>query len=656
MDDNSNSQPSNANEQEQEDANDSDVEFVETSVSVVCIDDDNVEMMNSQPNSTAPLVTIHFNNVEVYQKLQKALPVALQALFDEHLPNQPVKIDAGKDGCSLEVHETNSPEMVDDGSSLFVIDSTPMKNKKNDGPIPSYRKSVNKVYDGQTPPSASSSVSKRPKAKQTCWNCEGSHALKDCKQPRNYVRIRQQKELFQKKAERYHADLEQKYGHIRPGHLSLELRNALGLGPRDLPLHVYKMRVFGYPPGWLEDAKITHSGLQLFGSNGDAVQHSDESDGEVDNARRKYDVRKIIEYPGFNEPPPSAMFDDSKYFNVPPYSEELSRENMIRQLEGTLVGGYRRKKMKLTVEPEVESTIDATANTEIVDMDAMEGSPEPPPAAKAEELEDGELSSDTETNQTTTGAEDQSVILIETPVEVITLNDTPLVMPDPNPPSPSLADLQAKQTQLMEQLANSSVATEDSSFINDIMLAEKLAENQELVANSSIATEDCSFMNDVMLAEKLAAEANQSTDVESTSTSMPPPAAPPAVALLPPPPAPPRPPSPSNGSSPADTGPAERPPEPESFDLGEIAMNKVPYIDEPASMGLKRMSLGTPILSAFTPYSTLPSGEAFSKGVSDVIHFENLPNSTGKYQQMKSLLSEVRLKMIDHLRETEDGS
>ncbi|XP_052896700.1 zinc finger CCHC domain-containing protein 8 homolog [Anopheles moucheti] len=601
--------------------NDSDIEFVETNVSVVCIDDDNVDLTNSETSGNAPLVKIHFKTHEVYQKLQKAISTALQAVFQEHLPNQPVTIKPGKDGCSMEINETIAPADTDAVDSLFVIDSTPMKNKKNDGPIPSYKKSLNKVYDGQTPPTASSSLSKRPKAKQTCWNCEGEHALKDCKEPRNYTRIRQKKEEFQKKTDRYHVDQEQRYGHFVPGTLSLELRNALGLGPRDLPLHVYKMRVYGYPPGWHEDAKITHSGLQLFGSNGDAVQDSDDSDGEVDNARMKYDVRKIIAYPGFNEPPPTEMFDDSKFFNMPPYTEELGRDNMIRRLEGTLVGGYRRKKMKLSVEPGAESVNDCTANTEIIDMDAMEGSPEiPPEVPKQEELEDGELSSDNESNQRT-AAVDESVILVENPVEVITLDDTQPPVPEPAPPSPTLADLQEKQNRLVEELAN-----------------------------SSTATEDCSFMNDILLAERLATEAN--TSMDTLSVPMEPPC---ASSMLPPPVPPSKPPSPPNGSTPT-SGPSERPPEPETFDLGEIAMNKVPYIDEPANVGLKRMSLGTPILSAFTPYSTLPSGEAFSKGVSDVIHFENLPNSTGKYKQMKSLLSDVRVKMHHHLRETEDGS
>lgn len=53
--------------------------------------------------------------------------------------------------------------------------------------------------------------------------------------------------------------------------------------------------------------------------------------------------------------------------------------------------------------------------------------------------------------------------------------------------------------------------------------------------------------------------------------------------------------------------------------------------------------LGTPVIKAFSPYSTLPSGIEFSKGVSDVIHFENLPDSTGNYEKkIKSLISKVR--------------
>lgn len=51
--------------------------------------------------------------------------------------------------------------------------------------------------------------------------------------------------------------------------------------------------------------------------------------------------------------------------------------------------------------------------------------------------------------------------------------------------------------------------------------------------------------------------------------------------------------------------------------------------------------MGTPILK-FTPYETLPTNENFKVGVSDVINFENLTNSTGKYVQMQKVLQKVR--------------
>uniref|UniRef100_A0A182NLY6 PSP proline-rich domain-containing protein n=1 Tax=Anopheles dirus TaxID=7168 RepID=A0A182NLY6_9DIPT len=611
---------------------DSDVELVEADV--VCIDINN-DTEKMEQTTDAPLVKISFRNDELYQTLHKSIAIAVAEALKEHLPKTPVDVVPSADGRSIVVNEKPEQVVIEEpDNSLFVIDSTPMKNKKNDGPIPSYRKSMNKVYDGQTPKAAGSKSTKRPRTKQTCWNCEGEHSLKDCKEPRNYARIRQKKEEFQKKADRYHADLEQRYGHLQPGHISTALRDALGLGPRDLPLHVYRMRIFGYPPGWLEDAKITHSGLQLFGSNGDAVAHSDDSDGEVDTVRQKYDARKIIEYPGFNEPPAPELFDDSKYYKVPPYTEDLSRDSMMRRLEATLVGGYRRKKLKLDIE--------CSSNTETVDMDAtveQVGTPEQPEQPeqsthpeRVEDLEDGELSSDTSDgneHDNTRSNEDMqaSVILIETPVEVISLDDTPPAILEPaTPASPSMAELEEQQKQLVDQLSNSSF---DNSFLNDVLLAEKLAETDS---------------NDRSMVEP------EATEPSLMAPPPPPPSWPPPPPLANPPPPPP----PANPPPPAtETATSERPPS--TFDLGELAMNKVPYIDDPANVTLKQISLGTPLLRPFTPYGTLPSGEAFSKGVSDVIHFENLPDSTGKYEQMKSLLSEVRLKMKHHLHESEDG-
>jgi len=60
---------------------------------------------------------------------------------------------------------------------------------------------------------------------------------------------------------------------------------------------------------------------------------------------------------------------------------------------------------------------------------------------------------------------------------------------------------------------------------------------------------------------------------------------------------------------------------------------------------VKSIHLGTPILPSTSPYSKLPSSEKFSKDICDVINFENLPDSTGKYEQMSGVLQKVRSTM-----------
>lgn len=57
---------------------------------------------------------------------------------------------------------------------------------------------------------------------------------------------------------------------------------------------------------------------------------------------------------------------------------------------------------------------------------------------------------------------------------------------------------------------------------------------------------------------------------------------------------------------------------------------------------VKSVDLGTPVLQSTSTYSKLPSSEKFSKDICDVINFENLPNSTGKYKQMSGVLHKVR--------------
>lgn len=70
---------------------------------------------------------------------------------------------------------------------------------------------------------------------------------------------------------------------------------------------------------------------------------------------------------------------------------------------------------------------------------------------------------------------------------------------------------------------------------------------------------------------------------------------------------------------------------------------------EKRSSAIKTMP-GTPVLNPVSPFCTLPKGENFSVGVSDVIAFENLPDSTGKYEKMRGTISKVRKTLLKGMK------
>lgn len=74
-----------------------------------------------------------------------------------------------------------------------------------------------------------------------------------------------------------------------------------------------RMRLLGYPPGWLEEAHLQHSGLSLFNSDGIAESDTHKEEGEIITSkdRDKYDIKKIYDFPGFNVPPPPGTADVS---------------------------------------------------------------------------------------------------------------------------------------------------------------------------------------------------------------------------------------------------------------------------------------------------------------------------------------------------------
>ncbi|XP_075220188.1 zinc finger CCHC domain-containing protein 8 homolog isoform X2 [Lycorma delicatula] len=200
-----------------------------------------------------------------------------------------------------------------------------------------------------------SQAGKKNRPGTNCWNCGGSgHSNRECTLPvnrENLARNRQQfknSRPFRNGLRRYHTDNEQKYDHFKPGILSRSLRKALGLTGNQLPRHIYNMRLLGYPPGWLEEAKVVHSGITLFDSKGHAVADPDDEEGEVvDNIeqRNKYDINKLIQYPGFNVPPSSETVDDCDKMKVPPFSIDQSIDRLADSLRPNEAKTYCRKKV-----------------------------------------------------------------------------------------------------------------------------------------------------------------------------------------------------------------------------------------------------------------------------------------------------------------------
>ncbi|VDO40638.1 unnamed protein product [Onchocerca flexuosa] len=107
--------------------------------------------------------------------------------------------------------------------------------------------------------------------KISCFNCAGEHTLQQCDIPLNQRRIAANRAAhFNNKRsaqERYTTvDDTASAGtcNTRPGEISDALREALGIGPNDIPEWIYRMRrrgfIDGYPPGYLAEALDQSSG------------------------------------------------------------------------------------------------------------------------------------------------------------------------------------------------------------------------------------------------------------------------------------------------------------------------------------------------------------------------------------------------------------
>ncbi|XP_071181253.1 zinc finger CCHC domain-containing protein 8-like [Mytilus edulis] len=199
----------------------------------------------------------------------------------------------------------------------------------------------------------------RPKA--TCFNCGADHMISECPVPKDFQRIKKNKSEFLDKSggphgpsqkltgSRYHRDDDPRFATFKPGQISDKLREALGLSPQQIPQYVYRMRLLGYPPGWLEEAKKQGSGLMLFDKHGKEVDITGQSmeDGEVNEERvqePQIDPNKIMDYPGFTVELSEDLVDEHAELGFPPLQPHQLKSALFQRQE--MMDAMKKRKLE----------------------------------------------------------------------------------------------------------------------------------------------------------------------------------------------------------------------------------------------------------------------------------------------------------------------
>lgn len=255
------------------------------------------EKMDIVDDKKQPIFEVVFKHKSKFQKIGHEILQALNAVLDKTSMKCNIIIESmqtnGVEGMIMKAFEEAEKETACNAdiptceykprtpkrdaspdlsgiSDLFMIDTSPAV-KLDTVKVPSYKRAIKDVLDDEAlerkrkKEAEDAEKCARPKPASACFNCgDSGHAVRDCPKPRNNNRINKAKKLKQQQQERYHRDTDLRFAHLKPGQTSDALKSALGLRRGEIPFYFYRMRVMGYPPGWLEEAKVADSGLSLF--------------------------------------------------------------------------------------------------------------------------------------------------------------------------------------------------------------------------------------------------------------------------------------------------------------------------------------------------------------------------------------------------------
>ena len=514
--------------------------------------DSNIVQTPENPEDSKVIIDIKFQNRKTYLAFQEEFVTLVKNYYKKKLDDMNINDDMSNN--RIRVSEKRVKR-----SDTFLVDTTPnFKNLKepDDESTPTYKKSFGKsVLSGVK----ESEENPRRAGRNNCFNCDkDTHTLRDCPEPRNMRKVNKARNEFSRKELRYHDDNENEYGSLVPGVISDELRAVLGLSSKQIPLHVYRMRLFGYPPGWIEEAKVHNSGLSLFVEKDKKQLHPGADDGEMEEDNFKYDVQKIYDFPGFNAEPEHHFMDQYRMHNTPPMMPQHFKNEMIRSL-GNVVNGYKKTKLKHT---EIVDLNDSCINDNVVDI------------STDMEIEDP--------------ANEETL-----PPVVTSFNETPLPFnSDSKPPEP------AEDGELSDDSKSESLDENELKEKRKELLAE-IAESSVFLDTSSVS----STLNNTALPSF---NHNQidSTIIENS----------------------------------------------ENENRDNCARDNQSSQDVRAGE-VDATIYGCPVLPSFSPFNSLPVGDKFQEGVCDVIAFENLAESTGKYEKMKTLIKKVRNFQQEHQKD-----
>ncbi|XP_048753439.1 zinc finger CCHC domain-containing protein 8-like isoform X2 [Ostrea edulis] len=447
------------------------------------------------------------------------------------------------------------------------------------------------VFIEALPADESEKSSKPERMKQSCFNCGGNHRINECAEPKNFQRIRENKNKFMQQSQkqglqRYHAEgeVDPRFASFKPGIISHDLQKALDISSKEIPLYIYHMRQLGYPPGWMQEALLQDSGISIFDKDGNEVLVTGEmmEDGEIKDRlpnEGQIDPEKIIEYPGFTVNPPEGVQDEyEKCGSIPMQTCQL-----VSTLRKDLKDLSKSKKRKLEEERESKKRSQKMGSKE-TDMDIEEESP----------------------STSVNGHVFVPPLPVETPSSKPPL---PKDHPPPTPPAPKLSlPKMAREISITERSKSPSLEELESQLK---LLQDKLASNEtdvDLQILDSCGASDEENSPEVaellMLKEKLLKRTDSISSIQTFGELG------------------------SGGSCPGTPQPTPN---------TNTGMNSVGSLHQSKSIS---KDYGTPILKG--PIESLPDSSKFGEGIEDHIPYENLPDATGTYDKIRELISRVR--------------